>query len=134
MGLPLRLALDLYNRGLTEGLKVGTQDGKTEVDLSARTLPLPFDSFVLEAPETEFRYGGYRVTHPVSLADEKVRGLRNRYRRAGIGAALVAKVEPVEGTPGDRWLPKTSRVPITAFVRFPDAAAMVDAMAPRCGS
>ncbi len=121
----LRLALDMYNRGLTEGLKVGTTDGKTEVDLTARTLPLPFGSFVLEAPETEFRYGGYRVTHPVSLADEKIRGLRNRYRRAGIGAALVAKVEPVEGSTADRWLPKTSRVPITAFVRFPDAAANV---------
>jgi pimeloyl-ACP methyl ester carboxylesterase len=121
----LRLALDLYNRGLVEGLR--SADGKdgTEVDLTPRTLPLPFGTFELQPPDSEFRYGGYRVTHLMSLADEKVRGLRNRYRRAGIGAALVARVEPAPGSEGDPWLPRNAKVPITAFVRLSDPAPSI---------
>ena len=121
----LRLALDLYNRGITEGLRGGEVNGKTELDLSARTIALPFGQFVLEAPESEFRYGGYKVTHPVSLVDEKVRGLRNRYRRAGIGAALAARVEATPGNEGDPWVPKGAKIPITAFVRLQDPAASI---------
>ena len=57
----LRLALDLYNRGLTEGLRGREIDGKTEIDLSPRVLPLPFGTFDLKGSLTDFRYGGYRV-------------------------------------------------------------------------
>jgi pimeloyl-ACP methyl ester carboxylesterase len=121
----LRLALDLYNRGITEGLKNGETEGGSEVDLTPRSLPLPFGIFTLEPPEKEFRYGGYRIVHPVSLVDEKVRGLRNRYRRAGIGAALAAPVEPAENGGGDRWLPRRAKIPVTAFVRLHDAAASI---------
>jgi hypothetical protein len=49
-----------------------------------------------------------------------VRGLRNTYREAGIGAALSAKVEPSPGSTANRWIPPTGKVPITAFVRFDD--------------
>ena len=118
----LRLALDLYNRGIVEGLKNGDTE---EVDLSARMLPLPFGTFALKAPEKEFHYGGYLATHPVSLVDEKIRGLRNRYRRAGVGAALVARVELPPNSVADPWLPGNAKVPITAFVRMHDAAASI---------
>jgi hypothetical protein len=56
----------------------------------------------------------------VSLADLKVRGLRNVYRKAGIGAPLSARVKAAATDPGSRWLPPTAKVPITAFVRFED--------------
>ena len=56
----------------------------------------------------------------MSLADLKVRGLRNTYRSAGIGAALSAGVEPAPNSPASRWIPPTAKVPITAFVRFDD--------------
>lgn len=113
----LRLAVDLYNRGIALGL--ATNDGK-EVDLSARQLSLPFGTLDLVVNAKAFSYGGYHLTKFVSLADLEVRGLRNTYREAGIGAALSAKVEPSPGSTANRWIPPTAKVPITAFVRFDD--------------
>jgi hypothetical protein len=111
----LTLAVDLYNRGIALGL--ATKDGK-EVDLGARQLSVPFGSLDLSAEPDGFNYGGYQLTKFVSLADLGVRGLRNTYRRAGIGAALSAKVEAMPGSPASPWIPPTAKVPMTAFVRF----------------
>jgi pimeloyl-ACP methyl ester carboxylesterase len=111
----LRLALDLYNRGIALGL--ASSDGK-EVDLGARQLPLPFGSLDLSSNPAAFTYSGYHLTKFVSLADLEVRGLRNTYRRPGIGAALSAQVQASPGVPASRWIPPNSKVPITAFVRF----------------
>ncbi len=113
----LRLAVDLYNRGIALGL--ATRDGK-EVDLSARQLSLPFGTLNLGINSEEFNYAGNHLTKFVSLADLEVRGLRNTYRKAGIGAALSARVEPSPDNPASRWIPPTAKVPITAFVRFDD--------------
>jgi triacylglycerol esterase/lipase EstA (alpha/beta hydrolase family) len=113
----LRLAVDLYNRGIALGL--ATEDGK-EVDLGARQLSLPFGSLDLSIEPDEFHYAGNQLTNFVSLADLQVRGLRNTYRRPGIGAALSAKVEPLPGSPASPWIPPTAKVPMTAFVRFDD--------------
>ena len=113
----LTLSVDLYNRGIALGL--ATKDGK-EVDLSERQLNLPFGSLSLEVEPEGFKYGGNHLTKFVSLADLEVRGLRNTYRRPGIGAALSARVEPTPGSPASRWIPPTAKVPITAFVRFDD--------------
>src|SRR5208282_747956 len=113
----LRLAVDLYNRGIALGL--ATNDGR-EVDLSARQLNLPFGSLSLEDNPEGFNYGGNHLTRFVSLADLEVRGLRNTYRKAGIGAALSARVEPSPNSPASRWIPPNAKVPITAFVRFDD--------------
>jgi hypothetical protein len=113
----LTLALDLYNRGIALGL--ATKDGK-EVDLGARQLNLPFGSLDLGVNPEGFSYAGNHLTKFVSLADLKVRGLRNTYRRAGIGAALSARVEPSPNSPASRWIPPNAKVPMTAFVRFDD--------------
>ncbi len=113
----LRLAVDLYNRGIALGL--ATKDGK-EVDLGARQLGLPFGSLSLEDNPQGFSYGGNNLTRFVSLADLEVRGLRNTYRKAGIGAALSARVETSPNSPASRWIPPNAKVPITAFVRFDD--------------
>jgi pimeloyl-ACP methyl ester carboxylesterase len=113
----LRLAVDLYNRGIALGLSA--KDGK-EVDLRGRQLELPFGSLSLEDNPQGFDYGGNHLIKFVSLANLKVRGLRNTYRNAGIGAALSARVEPSPNSPASRWIPPTAKVPITAFVRFDD--------------
>ena len=113
----LTLALDLYNRGIALGL--ATKDRKN-VDLSQRQLSLPFGSLDLGVEPKGFNYGGNHLTKFVSLADLEVRGLRNTYRRAGIGAALSARVEPSPDSPASRWIPPTAKVPVTAFVRFDD--------------
>jgi hypothetical protein len=113
----LRLSVDLYNRGIALGL--GTKD-ENEVDLSAKHLTLPFGSLDLAVKPKGFNYGGYHLTKFVSLADLRVRGLRNTYRNAGIGAALSAQVEPQADSTANRWIPPNAKVPITAFVRFDD--------------
>jgi pimeloyl-ACP methyl ester carboxylesterase len=113
----LRLAVDLYNRGIALGLSA--KDGK-EVDLRGRQLELPFGSLSLEDNLQGFDYGGNHLIKFVSLANLKVRGLRNTYRNAGIGAALSARVEPSPNSPASRWIPPAAKVPITAFVRFDD--------------
>src|SRR5271168_1777168 len=113
----LRLAVDLYNRGIALGL--AARDGK-EVDLAERQLNLPFGSLELRVNPKGFNYGGNHLTKFVSIADLEVRGLRNTYRRAGIGAALSARVEPLPGSAASRWIPPNAKVPITAFVRFDD--------------
>ena len=113
----LTLAVDLYNRGIALGL--ATRDGK-EVDLSARRLSLPFGALDLSVDPSGFNYAGNHLTNFVSLSDLKVRGLRNTYRKAGIGAALSARVEPTPGKAASRWIPVTAKVPVTAFVRFDD--------------
>jgi pimeloyl-ACP methyl ester carboxylesterase len=120
----LRLAVDLYNRGIALGL--ATKDGK-EVDLSERQLPLPFGSLGLGVNPEGFTYAGNRLTKFVSIINLQVRGLRNIYRRAGIGAALSARVEPTPDSKASRWIPANVKVPITAFVRFDDPRrAMTD--------
>lgn len=113
----LRLAVDLYNRSIALGL--ATKD-RNQVDLAERQLTLPFGSLDLRVDPEGFTYGGNHLTKFVSLMDLEVRGLRNTYRRAGIGAALSAQVEPLPGTPASRWLPPNAKVPMTAFVRFDD--------------
>jgi hypothetical protein len=82
---------------------------------------MPFGTFVLNVPEQEFHYGGYRIVHPVALGDLEIRGLRNRYRRSGAGVALAASIEPAPGNT-DPWVMPRSKVPITAFVRLDDLA------------
>jgi pimeloyl-ACP methyl ester carboxylesterase len=111
----LRLAVDLYNQGLAEGL--ATKDQK-EIDLSQRQLALPFGSLDLLVDGEGFSYGGYHLTKFISLSDLKIRGLRNRYRDPGIGAPLAARVEPIQAIAANRWIPPTAKVPVTAFVRF----------------
>jgi pimeloyl-ACP methyl ester carboxylesterase len=113
----LRLAVDLYNQGLANGL--ATRDG-SGVDLSQRQLALPFGTLDLQVDQQGFNYGGYHLTKFVSLSDLKVRGLRNRYRDAGIGAPLSARVEPTRESAANRWIPATMKVPVTAFVRLDD--------------
>jgi len=71
----VRTAMDLYNRGVTEGLATGTGVG---VDLSARTIALPYGPLQVTVDPSGFRFGGYQLENFVSLADFEVRGLRNR--------------------------------------------------------
>ena len=115
-----RLAANLYNRGLTEGL--GDPDTQL-VDLSPRSLTLPFGTLDLVVGPETFLWAGLRLTNFVPAADYEVRGLRNRYRLPGIGAPVAADVEPLE--PGAPWppearnIPPKMKLPVTAFVRLP---------------
>jgi len=111
----LRLAMDLYNSSINDGLQSPKGD---EVELSAGRSILPFGSLDLSVEPSGFLYGGYKLAHFVPVADLEVRGFRNRYRKPGIGAPLSARVERTESHAADKWIAPRSKVPVTAFVRF----------------
>jgi pimeloyl-ACP methyl ester carboxylesterase len=113
----VRTAMDLYNRGVTEGLATGTG---LDVDLSARTIALPYGALQVAVDPSGFKFGGYQLDEFVSLADFEVRGLRNRYHRRGIGAPLAASIAKSGEESGDRWLAPRTKVPVTALLRFSD--------------
>jgi hypothetical protein len=113
----VRTAMDLYNRGVTSGLASGKAD---EVNLSARTVALPYGPLQVDVDPSGFKFGGYQLTRFTSLADFEVRGLRNRYRRRGIGAPLAASVSKSDQDRVDRWINPRAKVPVTALLRFDD--------------
>ena len=117
-----QLVLEIYDRGITKGLALTGSSLGTELDPTPRQIQMPFGTFVLNVPEQEFHYGGYRIVHPVALGDLEIRGLRNRYRRSGAGVALAASIEPAKDSNTDPWVPPLSKVPVTAFVRLDDLA------------
>jgi pimeloyl-ACP methyl ester carboxylesterase len=111
-----RTAMDLYNRGIAQGLASGSGD---EVDLSARRVALPFGPLQLDTDPAGFTFGGYQLAHFMSLADLQIRGLRNRYRHRGIGAPLAASVAKGDERV-DPWIGPYVKVPVTALLRFDD--------------
>jgi pimeloyl-ACP methyl ester carboxylesterase len=112
----VRLAYDLYNRGLTAVLH--GQEGK-----GLRRFELPFGELEIELDPDELVWAGHRLRGFVDAANYSVRGLRDRYRRPGIGAPFAASLGPSEGEPppGSAWLIPQLRVPTTALLRIEDA-------------
>lgn len=113
----VRLAADLYNRGVTLGLP--SADGK-EVVIAAGSAPLPFGSITLAFDEARLHWGDRRLGHFLAAAELEVEGLAERYRRPGLGVPLAAGTEPLDPghEPEDFIDPKT-RVPVTAILRIP---------------
>jgi pimeloyl-ACP methyl ester carboxylesterase len=114
----LRVACDLYNRALAEALH-SRETG--EVELASGLRILPFGSLDVALEQDGLLWAGYELESFVPAADLEVHGLRNRYRRAGIGAPLVASLarsqtRKLEGA--DRRIPKRMQVPVTALLRL----------------
>ncbi len=118
-----RLACELYNRGLTVGLR--SRDGDA-VSVSSRSQALPFASLVIQSEAEDYEWAGYRLGELVSTADYAVRGLRNRYRQAGLGAPLAASLRASEASQGPRGLvPPGLRLNVTAFLEIEDPRAAI---------
>ncbi len=112
----VRLACDLYNRGITEGF--ASPDGK-HVELRAGSLALPFGTIEVAFDDTQLHWGQRRLVQLVPIADLEVRGMWARYRWPGIGAPLAASTEPlVPGQSGDDLVAPWVKVPITAVLRI----------------
>jgi pimeloyl-ACP methyl ester carboxylesterase len=115
----VRLAADIYNRGLTRGLSTPIE---AEVVLEAGSQPLPFGELVLTTDPANFFWSGYRFKRFIPVGEYVVRGFSNRYRQAGVGAPLAAELEPVDSGPAAeaarKRIPPRTRVPLTAFLRI----------------
>lgn len=116
----VRIALDIYNRSLAEAF---TATDRSTVVIGEGSYPLPFGVLFVTIKREEFRWGSFRLVDFVQAAELDVRGLRNRYRWPGIGAALAAKIAPLEGMtiPAFARVPPNLKVPVTAFLRIDDA-------------
>ena len=123
-----RVACDLYNRGLTEGMS----PAKLQSDeWAGETLPLPLGELEIAFDRRELEWAGWRLGDFLPAAYFEVRGLRNRYRYPGIGAPLVATLDqPVEGADAARrraHIPQRLKVPVSGFLRIDDARAQIAA-------
>lgn len=118
----LRLAADLYNRALTLG--VLPSDG-SDIELQGGSFELPFGVVNVHFDESQLRWGARRFTGFASVSDLTVRGMRNRYRDAGLGAPFAAATDSPRGKGKESDLVhKEVRVPVAlllVFERTPDA-------------
>jgi len=114
----VRLAFDLYNRGIVEGFAL---PGGDEVRIAAGRYELPFGALDLSLDPAELQWAGYRFEHFAPAAHFEVKGLRNRYRQPGIGAPLAASFEPdprQSPPPASDRIPDFVKVPVTAVMRL----------------
>jgi pimeloyl-ACP methyl ester carboxylesterase len=110
-----RLAAELYNRALAEGL---SPDG-AHVAVKPGEYGVPFGRLSIDMPDGEPVWAGHVLDEFVPASRVEVRGLRNRYRRAGLGAPLMARLGPVPGAE-TRYshLPPRLKVAVTVFLRL----------------
>jgi hypothetical protein len=117
-----RVAADLYNRALASAFQ---RKPGGAVTLREGGLDLPFGHFTPELGEPP-DLGGYVVEsfHPV--AELEVRGLRNRYRRPGIGAPLAAKLKPTAASEAQPVpISPNNHLPLTAVARIEAPLAQI---------
>ena len=121
----LRVAADLYNRGITEGF--ASPDGRY-VRIEGGEFALPFGRLEVAFDASSLHWEG-RVLGPFTpVADLEVRGLRNRYRRRGLGAPLAAAAPPPEGADAaELFVVPRVQVPVTAFLRIDDPRSQLRA-------
>jgi pimeloyl-ACP methyl ester carboxylesterase len=114
-----RWAADIYNQSLTQAAK--SHDGAYAIPMGG-TFKLPFGEITVTFNEADLVWADYRLKNFVPAADLEVRGLRNRYRTPGIGAALAASIEPIEASASKQYeyIPARLKVPVTAFLRLDD--------------
>jgi pimeloyl-ACP methyl ester carboxylesterase len=114
----LRVAADLYNRGLTSGF---ASADRSVIELRGGTWALPFGELTVELDPKWLRWGDRRLVNFVPVAELEVRGLRERYRRPGIGAPLaVGTAAFAPDTKLRDFVGRATKVPVTALLRLDD--------------
>jgi pimeloyl-ACP methyl ester carboxylesterase len=116
----LRIATDLYNRGLTRALV--SSDGAA-VELRSGQYALPFDQVVsVHLEPGSLRWADRDLADFVPVAELRVRGIRARHRQPGIGAPLAARAVAADPEQKIRdRLGSNARTPVTALLRIEDA-------------
>jgi pimeloyl-ACP methyl ester carboxylesterase len=111
-----RWAADIYNRAITKAFE--SADG-LHFEPRAGEFPLPFGALDVVFDEAELIWDDRRLTEFVPVAELGIRGLRNRYRQAGLGAPLAASTVPLQPHAGFQVGPRV-KVPVTALLHFED--------------
>ncbi len=111
-----RIAADLYNRALTSAFR-RAKNGTLEL-AAGRELALPFGRLSVTRSPDMLQIGGAELYDLQPVTEIEIRGLRNRYRRPGIGAPLAAKTRPLPGVVPVVPVGPQVQVPLTAVVRI----------------
>lgn len=111
----LRVATDIYNRGLTEGLEESQKKGTR---IAGDTIELPIGQIEMTFDESVLDWNGRRLRNFIPVAELEVRGLNNRYRTPGIGAPLAAGAEALDPDDASEFLAPNLKTPVTALVRI----------------
>ena len=86
-----RLAADIYNRAIATAF--ASLDGGTVV-LTPGRYSLPFGDIEVTADPAQLYWGDRQLIDLTPTAELEVRGMRNRHRIPGLGAALSARAIP----------------------------------------
>jgi triacylglycerol esterase/lipase EstA (alpha/beta hydrolase family) len=136
----LRSSFDLYNRALVEGLfrvalgtdgaALGTDGAALGTDgvapgadgaaLSGAVVELAPGRLTVDWDPARLVWSGLPLREMIPASHLAVRGLRNRYRRSGIGAPFIASIDERQALSRfeDTHVPPGLKVPITAFLRI----------------
>jgi len=109
-----RIGADLYNRALTLAFK-RTEKGTLALSGSG-VIELPFGRISVALSPDMLKMSGTELYDLQPVAEIQVQGLRNRYRRPGIGAPLAAKTRPLPDVVQVVPVGPLVRVPLTAVV------------------
>jgi pimeloyl-ACP methyl ester carboxylesterase len=118
----LRVAADLYNRGLTQGLEESEKRGLV---LAGSTIQLPIGPIQVEFDQSTLMWNGRKLHDFIPVAELKVTGLNNRFRTPGIGAPLAASAMATDPNDPNEFLAPRLKTPVTALVRFDDIRAQI---------
>lgn len=113
----LRMAADLYNRSLASALVAA--GGAAE--LASIGLPPHVGRIEIGFDPSGLHWAGRELRDFVPVSGLEVRGLRNRYRRPGIGAAFAASATARPGSElsaKDALVAERLRLPISFFLRI----------------
>ncbi len=110
-----RLACDLYNRGLAQGLIVGS-GSNSAVRLASGSRALAPGTVQLELVRPNFKWDFTDIEKFLPADDYTVRGLTVRDRQSGLGAPLIVVGKQLEA----KRFPR--RFPATLFLRVPGDA------------
>jgi pimeloyl-ACP methyl ester carboxylesterase len=110
----LRLAADLYNLGITRGF--ASADGAT-VETTGGSYELPFGKLDVAFNPSRLEWYNRQIVTLTPVAEFEIQGLANRYRHAGVGAALAATTQPIIAERGMQVAPR-ARLPVTALLRL----------------
>jgi pimeloyl-ACP methyl ester carboxylesterase len=118
----LRIAADLYNRGLTQGLE---ESQRKSLVLAGSTIELPIGRITIEFDQSSLLWNGRMLTDFIPVAELQVTGLNNRFRTPGIGAPLAASAVAADPNDPNEFLAPRLKTPVTALVRFDDIRRQV---------
>jgi pimeloyl-ACP methyl ester carboxylesterase len=113
-GRRFRDACDLYNRALTAAFP--SEDG-TRIEIHAGVFRLPFGEVDVAFDPKQLTWLDRQLAEFVPVVDLGIGGLRNRYRRSGLGAPLAASTLAGSAREG-LYLPLRLKIPVTLFLRL----------------